>query len=165
MHFNSTQFPDPAKPAVRLFTLVTMVLALLTTSCSEGEIEEVFKDIEASNWTIFPFPIKLVPVFSVDSIRYDSISIYNVSSSIHYDSTVVLTGFVFHYWENPNEVNTIREIVVDTIDFATQGTYVHKVRITKLKPNSEYQIRGMATYLVGKDTTTIGSLPVAFKTE
>jgi len=112
----------------------------------------------------------------VDSIRYDSVSIYKVSSSIHYydstvvltghyDSTVVLTGFVFHYWENPNDVSTIREVVVDTIDFAKQDPYLHRVRITKLKPNTEYQLRALATYLVGKDTTTIAALPATFKTE
>ena len=163
MHFNNTQFP--AKPEVRLFSLIILILAFLTTSCSESEIDGIFDDIEASNWSIFTGPIKLVPFLTVDSIRYDSVSIYKVSSSIHYDSTVVLTGFVFHYWENPNEVSTIREVVVDTIDFAKQDTYLHKVRITKLKPNSEYQLRALATYLVGKDTTTIAALPATFKTE
>ena len=163
MHFNNTQFP--AKPAVRLFSLIILILAFLTTSCSESEIDGILEDIEASNWSVFTFPIKLVPFLTVDSIRYDSASIYKVYSSIHYDSTVVLTGFVFHYWENPNEVSTIREVVVDTIDFAKQDPYLHRVRITKLKPNTEYQLRALATYLVGKDTTTIAALPATFKTE
>ena len=163
MHFNNTQFP--AKPEVRLFSLIILILAFLTTSCSESEIDGIFDDIEASNWSVFTGQIKLVTFLTVDSIRYDSVSIYKVSSSIHYDSPVVLTGFVFHYWENPNEVSTIREVVVDTIDFAKQDTYLHKVRITKLKPNSEYQLRALATYLVGKDTTTIAALPATFKTE
>ena len=163
MHFNNTQFP--AKPAVRLFSLIILILAFLTTSCNESEIDGIFEDIEASNWSVFTVPIKLVPFLTVDSIRYDSVSIYKVSTTIHYDSTVVLTGFVFHYWENPNEVSTIREVVVDTIDFAKQDPYLHRVRITKLKPNTEYQLRALATYLVGKDTTTIAALPATFKTE
>ena len=163
MHFNNTQFP--AKPAVRLFSLIILILAFLTTSCNESEIDGILDDLEASHWSLFPFPIKLLPILMVDSIRYDSVSIYKVSTTIHYDSTVVLTGFVFHYWENPNEVSTIREVVVDTIDFAKQDPYLHRVRITKLKPNTEYQLRALATYLVGKDTTTIAALPATFKTE
>ena len=174
MHFNNTQFP--AKPAVRLFSLIILILAFLTTSCNESEIDGILDDLEASHWSLFPFPIKLLPILMVDSIRHDSVSSYKVSSSIHYydstvvltghyDSTVVLTGFVFHYWENPNDVSTIREVVVDTIDFAKQDAYLHKVRITKLKPNREYQLRALATYLVGKDTMTIAALPAAFKTE
>ena len=164
MHFNNTQFP--AKPAVRLFSLIILILAFLTTSCNESEIDGILDDLEASHWSLFPFPIKLLPILMVDSIRHDSVSSYKVSSSIHYyDSTVVLTGFVFHYWENPNDVNTIREVVVDTIDFAKQDAYLHKVRITKLKPNREYQLRALLTYLVGKDTMTIAALPAAFKTE
>jgi len=163
MHFNNTQFP--AKPAVRLFSLIILILAFLTTSCNESEIDGILDDLEASHWSLFPYPIKLLPILMVDSIRYDSVSIYKVSTTIHYDSTVVLTGFVFHYWENPNEVSTIREVVVDTIDFAKQDPYLHRVRITKLKPNTEYQLRALATYLVGKDTTTIAALPATFKTE
>jgi hypothetical protein len=163
MHFNNTPFP--AKPEVPLLSLIVLILAFLTTSCSESEIDGIIDDIEASNWSVFTVPIKLVPFLTVDSIRYDSVSIYKVSASIHYDSTIVLTGFVFHYWENPNEVSTIREVVVDTIDFAKQDPYLHKVRITKLKPHSEYQLRALATYLVGKDTTTIAALPATFKTE
>jgi hypothetical protein len=165
MHFNSTQVA--IKTDVRLFILVISILACLTTSCSENEIDQNLNDLASIDWKLFPnlIAINNGPVFTVDSIRYDSVSIYRVCSSLRFDSTVVLTGFVFQYWENPNEVKTIREIVVDTVDFAKQGDYVHKARITKLKPNSEYQVSAMAMYLAGKDTTKIVALPASFKTE
>ena len=102
----------------------------------------------------------------MDSILYDSISIYKVCSSIRFDSTIVLTGFTFNYWET-NDLNAsteIRQAVVDTIDFRVSGPYVHKVRITRIKPNTEYQICAMASYLVGKDTTLIASPCITFRT-
>jgi hypothetical protein len=162
MHFNRTPFST--KIPAQLF-FVVILAAVLLTSCSDGEMGDIAKDIEAIDWKILPDDLIKAPYFTIDSILYDSISIYKVCSSIHFDSTMVLTGFMFQYWEIPNEVTTIREIVVDTLDFAKQDAFAHKVRITKLKPNSEYQIRGTVTYLIGKDTATVGPPPIAFKTE
>lgn len=163
MHFNRTQFA--ATTQVRLFLVVILILVFLLTSCTGSEIDDVLADIEVSHWTIFPGDLLKAPILSIDSIRYDSVSTYRVCSSLMFDSTIVLTGFVFDYWENANEVNRIREVVVDTIDLRVEGPYVHKVMITKLKPNSEYQVRAMVSYLLGKDTTTIGVMPVSFKTD
>jgi hypothetical protein len=174
MHFNRTQFA--AKTQIRLFALAILILVFLLSSCSIGDLGD-FDDVGHAfdgmfssqyKWpaTTFSFPTANSPTFSMDSILYDSISIYKVCSSIRFDSTIVLTGFTFNYWPtNDLTVSTeIRQAVVDTIDFRVSGPYVHKMRITKIKGNTEYQICGMASYLVGKDTTLIGSSCITFRT-
>ena len=168
MHFNRTQFA--AKTHVRLFALAILILVFLLSSCIDGDIDLELDKIFSSQYkwpaTTFGFPIANSPNFTMDSVLYDSISIYKVCSSIRFDSTIVLTGFTFNYWETnaPNESTEIRQVVVDTIDFRVRGPYVHKVRLTKIKSNTEYQVCGMATYLVGKDTTLIASPCISFRT-
>jgi len=173
MHFNRTQFA--AKTQTRLFALAILILVFLLSSCSIGDLGDFVKDWDKIlstrsqyQWpaTTFGVTIKNSPTFSMDSILYDSISIYKVCSSIQFDSTIVLTGFAFNYWEtiDQSETNKLSQVVVDTIDFRVKGPYVHKVRITKIKQNTEYQICAMASYLVGKDTAAIFSPCTVFRT-
>ena len=166
MHFNRTQFA--AKSHVRLFALAILILVFLLSSCTEGEFERELNNFSKYNWSVInlSFPVAKFPSFNMDSIVYDSISIYKVCSSIRFDSTIVLTGFTFSYWEtnNLNASTEIRQSVVDTIDFRVRGPYVHKVRITKIRSNTEYQICGRASYLIGKDTTVIASPCTSFRT-
>ena len=172
MHFNRTQFA--AKTQIRLLALAILILVFLLSSCSIGDIDmgdfgRDWGNMFSSQYkwpAVYSFPVGSSPTFSMDSILYDSISIYKVCSSIRFDSTIVLTGFTFNYWPtNDLTVSTeIRQAVVDTIDFRVSGPYVHKMRITKIKGNTEYQICGMASYLVGKDTTLIGSSCITFLT-
>jgi len=165
MHFNRTQFA--AKTQIRLFALAILILVFLLSSCSIGDIGD-FDDLGHAfdgmfsseyKWPASTYSYANSPRFSVDSLLYDSISVYKVCSSIRFDSTIVLTGFTFNYWETngQSETNSIRQVVVDTVDFGVRGPYVHKVRITKIKSNTEYRICGMASYLVGQDTTIMGS--------
>ena len=169
MHFNRTQFA--AKTQIRLFALAILILVFLLSSCIEGDIDLELDKIFSTQYkwpaTTFSFPIPNSPTFSMDSILYDSISVYKVCSSIKFDSTIVLTGFTFNYWETngQSESTEIRQVVVDTVDFRVRRPYIHKVKISKIKPNTEYQICGMASYLVGKDTTLIGSPCISFRTE
>jgi hypothetical protein len=172
MHFNRTEFA--AKTHTRLFALAILILVFLLSSCSIGNIDvndfgHAFDNIFSSQYkwpAIYGLPVGNSPTFSMDSILYDSISIYKVCSSIRFDSTIVLTGFTFNYWPT-NDLNgstEIRQGIVDTIDFRVSGPYVHKVRITRIKQKTEYQICGMASYLVGKDTTLIASPCITFLT-
>jgi len=169
MHFNRTQFAT--KGHVRLFALAILILVFLLSSCIEGDIDLELDKIFSTQYkwpaTTFSFPIANYPTFNMDSILYDSISVYRICSSIRFDSTIVLTGFSFNYWETNGQIEStaIRQVVVDTVDFRVRGPYVHKVRITKIKRNTEYQICGLASYLVGKDTTLIGSPCISFRTQ
>ena len=174
MHFNRTEFA--AKTQTRLFALAILILLFLLSSCSIGDLGDfddlghAFDGMFSSQYkwpaTTYGFPAANSPTFSLDSILYDSTSIYKVCSSIRFDSTIVLTGFTFNYLEtNDHNASTeIRQALVDTIDFRVSGPYVHKMRITKIKQKTEYQICGLASYLVGKDTTLIASPCVTFRT-
>jgi hypothetical protein len=167
MHFDRTQFA--AKTAVRLFFLGILILVFLLSSCTSDVLEELDKAISTQyKWpkTTYSIHEKKGPSFNLDSIRYDSISRYNVYSSIRFDSTVSLTGFGFNYWENGKEAEVVmvRQIVVDTIDLSTIGIYFNKAAIT-VKPNAEYQLHGFATYVIGEDTTFIPAFPITFKTQ
>ena len=104
MHFNRTEFAT--KTEVRLFFVAILILVFLLSSCSLGDIGDFELD-----WTIcfrqqykwpavYSLPVGNSPTFNMDSILYDSISIYKVCSSIRFDSTIVLTGFAFNYWDN-----------------------------------------------------------------
>ena len=105
MHFNRTQFA--AKTLVRLFALAILILVFLLSSCSIGDLGDfddlghAFDDMFSSqyNWPAYSFPVANSPALNMDSILYDSISIYKVCSSIRFDSTIVLTGFTFNYWQ------------------------------------------------------------------
>jgi len=157
MHFNRIEFAT--KTEVRLFFVAILILVFLLTSCTEGEIEQELDNLFSSEykWSVINFnlPVAHLPTFNMDSIFYDSISIYKVCSSIRFDTTIVLTGFTFNYWptNDPNGATEIRQALVDTIDFRVNGPYVHKVPLTKIKQNTEYQVCGMSSYVVGKDTT------------
>jgi hypothetical protein len=176
MHFNRTQFA--AKTQTRLFALAILILVFLLSSCSIGDLGDLddlghafdgmfssaFKGPSSSG--IYIFPGGNSPTLSLDSILYDSTSIYKVCSSIQFDSTIVLTGFTFNYLET-NDLNAsseIKQAVVDTIDFRVSGPYVHKIRITEIEPTTEYRICAMASYLMGKDTMLIASPCVTFRT-
>jgi hypothetical protein len=165
MHFNRTQFAT--KRPVRLFALAILILVFLLSSCIDVDFDEL-ANIFSTPYTVAPtfsLPINS-PRFTVDSIVYDSVSIYRVCSSIRSDSTIVLTGFTIHYWETNGQSKPleVRQDVVDTIDFRVHGPYVHKARITKIKGNTEYQVYGMASYLLGKDTTLVPSPSTSFRT-
>ena len=166
MHFNRTQFA--ANVFVRLFAIAILILAFLLSSCVDDiDLSKIFSAQYHVPGINFEFPLGNSPSFSLDSVRYDSISIYRVCSSIRFDSTIVLTGFTFNYCEENKqvEINRIRQILVDTLDFAVTEAYHYKVRIAKMKGNTSYQICGVANYLVGKDTTFIASPCITFRTE
>jgi hypothetical protein len=82
------------------------------TSCTDGEIEQELDNLFLSQyqWSVinFTFPVANSPTFNIDSILYDSISIYKVCSSIRFDSTIVLTGFTFNYGETNGQVNQLK---------------------------------------------------------
>lgn len=174
MHFNRTQFA--AKTHIRLFALAILILVFLLSSCSIGDLGDLddlshaFDGMFSSEYkwpaTTSTWWTSNSPSLSMDSILYDSISVYRVCSSIRFDSTIVLTGFAFKYWETngQSETNKVSQAVVDTVDFRVNGPYLHRIRITKIKPNTEYQICAMASYLVGKDTTFIASPCLSFRT-
>src|SRR5688572_3193946 len=105
MHFNRSQFS--AKTQIRLFALAILIMVFLLSSCSLGDIDmgdfgndwgSMFSS--AYKWpAVSTLPLGNSPTLSMDSILYDSTSVYRVCSSIHFDSTIVLTGFAFNYWE------------------------------------------------------------------
>jgi hypothetical protein len=171
MHFNRTQFA--AKTQIRLFALAILIMVFLLSSCSLGDIDmgdfgNDWGNMFSSGYkwpAVSTLPLGNSPTLSMDSILYDSISIYRVCSSIRFDSTIVLTGFAFNYWEThgQSETNKLSQIVVDTLDF-TVGPYVHKARITRIKQNTQYRICAVASYLVGKDTTLMFSPCTDFRT-
>lgn len=170
MHFNRTQFA--AKTLIRLFALAILILVFLLSSCSIDDIGDLdldWKNMFSSQYkwpAVYTLPVGNSPTFKMDSILYDSISIYKVCSSIRFDSIIVLTGFAFNYWETngQSETNKISQVVVDTVDFRVHGPYVYKARITRIQPNTEYRICAMASYLVGKDTTLMFSPCTDFRT-
>ena len=172
MHFNRTQFA--AKTQIRLFALAILILVFLLSSCSIGDIDmgdfgRDWGNMFSSQYkwpAVYSFPVGSSPTFSMDSILYDSISIYKVCSSIHFDSVIVLTGFAFNYWETngQSESNRLTQVVVDTVDLKVNGPYVHKVKITKVKQKTEYRICAVASYLVGRDTTLMFSPCTDFRT-
>lgn len=165
MHFNRTQLA--AKTHVRLFALA--ILMFLLSSCIEEidlgtltlDLEKIFS--EQYNFSV---PVGNSPSFSVDSIGYDSISIYKISSHIEFDSVIALTGFVFNCMEvdNQNEVMTVKEQVVDTLDFKVNGIYHYKTRIKALKTNTSYMIYGRARFLIGKDTMDTFTSFISYRT-
>ena len=166
MHFNRTQFAT--KRYVRLFALAILILVFLLSSCTVGDFDDLGNIFSTQyRWAAPPFSLPInSPRFTVDSIVYDSVSTYRVCSSIRSDSTIVLTGFTIHYWDTNGQSKPleVRQDVVDTIDFRVHGPYVHKARITKIKGNTEYQVYGMASYLLGKDTTLVPSPSTSFRT-
>ena len=168
MHFNRAQFA--AKTEVRLLFVVILILTFLLSSCVDdidlGGLNNIFTT--QYKWSIPARTfIHKTPSFRMDSILYDSISIYKVYSSIRFDSTVSLTGIVLNYWETGKEFEgrEVKQVVVDTLDFSSRSAYFYKVRITNLKPKSEYQICGWATYLLGIDTTIMQAPCKYFLTE
>ena len=136
MHFSRTQLA--AKTHVRLFALAILILVFLLSSCVEDidlgnlglDLEKIFS--EQYNFSV---TVGNSSSFSIDSIGYDSISIYKVCSHIEFDSVIALTGFVFNCMEadNQNEVITVKEQVVDTLDFRTNAIYHYNTRIKTLK--------------------------------
>ena len=165
MHFSRTQFA--AKTHIRLFALAILIMVFLLSSCIDADFDEL-TNIFSPRYRVIQTvgsPVSS-PRFTVDSIVYDSISVYKVCSSIRFDSTIVLTGFTIHYWETngQNKPLEVRQDLIDTIDFRVHGPYVHKARITKIKGNAEYQVYGMASYLLGKDTTWVPSPSISFRT-
>jgi hypothetical protein len=165
MNYNRTHLASTTP--VRLVLLAVLILVFLLTSCgdTDSELDKVAKEIEDSNFTLFPNLKIKIPVLSTDSVRIDSVSVYNAYSSIRFDSAMVLTGFVFNYWEDQNAGYSVRETIVDTLNFALHPLYVHNVKLGKLKANSEYQVYAKATYMVKKDTVTIEAAPFVFKTK
>jgi len=173
MHFNRTEFA--AKTHIRLFALAILILVFLLSSCSIGDLGNIenlghaFDGMFSSQYkwpATYGLGVGNSPTFTMDSILYDSISIYKVCSSIQFDSIIVLTGFAFNYWDTngQSETNKISQVVVDTVDFRVDGPYVHKARITRIQPNTEYRICATASYLVGKDTTLMFSSCTVFRT-
>ena len=117
MHFNRTQFA--AKTHVRLFALAILILVFLLSSCTIGDIDLgawtiCFRHSTSGQPHLLALPIQIHQALTMDSILYDSISIYKVCSSIRFDSTIVLTGFTFNYWETngQSETNEIRQAIV-----------------------------------------------------
>ena len=110
MHFNRTQFAT--KTLIRLFALAILIVVFLLSSCTDAELDRIISTQYKWPRTIYWMTIKNSPSFSIDSIRYDSTSIYKVCSSIRFDSTIALAGFTFNYWETGTEmeVSTIHEI-------------------------------------------------------
>jgi hypothetical protein len=164
MHFNRTEFAT--KSHVRLLALAILILVFLLSSCVDADFDGL-NNIFSTRYSVTPtVGSPIPPRFTVDSIVYDSISIYKVCSSIRFDSTIVLTGLTIHYWETngQNKPLEVRQDVIDTIDFRVYGPYVHKARITKIKGNTEYQVYGMVSYLLGKDTRLVPSPSISFRT-
>jgi hypothetical protein len=148
MHFNRTQFAG--KRHMRLFSLTTLILIFLLSSCIDADFNALANISLPRYWVGSPISS---PRFTEDSIVYDSMPVYKVCSSVRFDPTTVLTAFPIHYRETngQNKPLELRQDLIDTIDFKVHGPYVHKARITKITGNTEYHVSGVASSLSGKD--------------
>jgi len=173
MHFNRTQFA--AKTQIRLFALAILILVFLLSSCTgDIDLEDFSLALEKMFDTQYHWPATNLGTiynnaraFSIDSIGYDSVSVYKVFSHVQFDSLIVLTGLVFHCLEtdNQNEVTIVEDPMVDTLNFDANDIYHYKTRIKTLKANTSYMIYGRARFMIGKDTMETFDSFVSYKTQ
>jgi hypothetical protein len=159
MHFNRTQFAG--KRHMRLFSLTTLILIFLLSSCIDADFNALANISLPRYWVGSPISS---PRFTEDSIVYDSMPVYKVCSSVRFDPTTVLTAFPIHYRETngQNKPLELRQDLIDTIDFKVHGPYVHKARITKITGNTEYHAPEWQAHYQERITSLVPSPGISF---